>query len=82
MMRMARRPRSAPSRPEEDAALRRELRLFSDHAGGDGIDIWNELTAQPHRVRLAGLLLLRRVGEARARLRQYGQDDRKAENRR
>jgi len=54
-------------------ALRRELRLLLDHAGGDGIDVRNELAAQPHRIRRAGLLLFLRVGEAGAGVDQDGQ---------
>src|SRR6266702_5417624 len=59
--------------PEVRPALRRQLRLLLDHAGGDGIDVRHELAAQPHRIRRAGLLLLRRVGETNARLDQHGQ---------
>src|SRR5260370_1621872 len=32
-----------------------------DHASGDALDVGDELAAQPHRVRLASLLLLRRT---------------------
>ena len=50
--------------PEEPPALRRELRLVRDHTGGDAIDVGNEVAAQPHGVRRAGLLLLRGIGES------------------
>src|SRR6266567_2951547 len=63
---------------EERPALRRQLRLLPDHAGSDGIDVRDELAAQAHRIRRAGLLLLRRVGEACARLDQNGQRKREA----
>ena len=32
-----------------------------DHAGGDALDVRDELAAQAHGVRLTGLLLLRRA---------------------
>src|ERR1700761_8238043 len=50
---------------EEHPALRRKLRSFRDHAGRDTVDIRNFRTAEPEGIRLAGLLLLGRVGLAR-----------------
>ena len=50
--------------PEECPALRRELRLLGDHAGGDAVDVGNFGTAETEGVRLAGLLLFGRIGVA------------------
>src|SRR4051812_50005449 len=43
------------SRPEERTALRRELRLLLDHAGGDVRYVREAVAAQPHLFRGAGL---------------------------
>lgn len=54
-------------RPELGAAGRRELVLFSDHAGSHAADVRNLCAAKPKRVAGAGLLLLGGVGLAGGR---------------
>ena len=49
-------------RAKDPAALRRQLRLVSDHAGGDPIDVGDFGSAKAKCIAAAILLLLRRVG--------------------
>src|SRR5665213_2137969 len=51
-------------RSEERAAAGRQLRLVSDHAGGDPVDVRDLGAAKPERIAAAGLLLLRGIGPA------------------
>ena len=67
---------------EHGAARGAQANPVLDHASGDAFNVGDELAAQPHRVRLASLLLLRRTaGLCRGRGRHNAHGPSQAESR-